>query len=100
MPTATPAFEDCYEVLQLSPNADQDTIERVYRVLVKRYHPDNQETGNSDKFRKVMEAYRVLSDPEKRAAYDIDYDENRAVVLKIFDEASQPDGYDGDRRIF
>jgi curved DNA-binding protein len=100
MPAATPVFEDCYEVLQLSPNADQDTIERVYRVLVKRYHPDNQETGNSEKFRRVVEAHRVLSDPEKRAAYDVRYDENRAVVLKIFDEASEPDGYDGDRRIF
>ena len=96
----TPVFEDYYEILQLSPKADQDTIDRVYRALVKRYHPDNRETGNSEKFRQVVEAYRVLSDLENRAAYDVHYDENRALVLKIVDDASQPDGYEGDRRIF
>src|SRR5215470_14208347 len=100
MQTTAQAFEDYYEILQLSPNADQDTINRVYRTLVKRYHPDNQETGNADKFRQVVEAHRVISDPEKRAGYDVHYDENRALVLKIFTDASQSDGYDGDRRIF
>jgi hypothetical protein len=93
-------FEDYYDVLQLSPKADQDTIARVYRILVKRYHPDNQDTADTEKFTQVMEAHRVLSDPEKRAAYDVLYDENRAVALRIFKDASQPDGYDGDRRIF
>src|SRR5215510_9264374 len=100
MQAATPIFEDHYEVLQLSPRADQDTVDRVYRVLVKRYHPDNRDTGNTEKFRQVVEAHRVLSDPERRASYDVHYDENRALVLKIFDDASQPDGYDDDRRIF
>ena len=100
MQSDTAVFEDYYEVLQLSPNADQDTIDRVYRVLVKRYHPDNQDTGNSERFKQVVEAHRVLSDPEKRAAYDVNYDDNRALVLKIFDDASRPDGYEGDRRIF
>lgn len=96
----TPIFEDYYEVLQLSPNADLDTINRVYHILVKRYHPDNRETGNPEKFRQVVSAHRVLSEPGNRAAYDVHYDENRALVLKIFDDASQPDGYEGDRRIF
>jgi hypothetical protein len=100
MQTTAQAFEDYYEILQLSPNADQDTINRVYRTLVKRYHPDNQETGNAEKFRQVVEAHRVLSDSERRAGYDVHYDENRALVLKIFTDASQSDGYEGDRRIF
>jgi hypothetical protein len=99
MHVATPIFEDHYEVLQLSPRADQDTIDRVYRVLVKRYHPDNRDTGNSERFRQIVEAHKVLSDPERRAAYDVQYDDNRALVLKIFDGASQPDAYDDDRRI-
>jgi len=99
MHAATPIFEDHYEVLQLSPRADQDTIDRVYRVLVKRYHPDNRDTGNSERFRQIVEAHKVLSDPERRAAYDVQYDDNRALVLKIFDDASQPDAYDDDRRI-
>ena len=97
---ANPEFEDYYDVLQLSPKADQDTVDRVYRILVKRYHPDNQDTGDAKKFSQVVEAHRVLSDPERRAAYNVHYDENRAQVLRIFKDASQPSGYEGDRRIF
>lgn len=93
-------FEDYYEVLQLSPNADPETIDRVYRILVRRYHPDNQETGNAEKFNLVVAAHKVLSDPDKRAAYDVTYEDNRASLLKIFDETSSPDSYEGDRRIF
>jgi hypothetical protein len=93
-------FQDYYETLQLSPNADTDTIDRVYRILVRRYHPDNQDTGDAEKFNQVVHAHRVLSDPEKRAAYDVSYEENRAAVLRLFDETTQPEGYDGDRRIF
>jgi curved DNA-binding protein CbpA len=62
---------DHYEVLQISKNADQDTIQRVFRLLAQRYHPDNPDSGNEEQFRKIHEAYLVLSDPEKRAQYDI-----------------------------
>ena len=41
-------FVDYYEVLQLSQTANADTVERVYRLLAKRYHPDNRETGDVD----------------------------------------------------
>jgi hypothetical protein len=92
-------FRDYYEVLQLSPNADAETIDRVFRILVKRYHPDNQDTRNTEKFNEVMEAHRVLSDTEKRAAYDVQYDKNRASVLKIFSEASATDSFESDRRV-
>ena len=54
---------DCYEVMQLSPNADAETIERVYRMLAQRYHPDNVDTGNSELFIQLCEAYRVLGSP-------------------------------------
>src|SRR5262245_8418466 len=98
-PSARP-FEDFYEILQLSPNADTDTIDRVYRILVRRYHPDNLETGNPEKFTQIVKAHKILSDPESRAAYDVSYEDNRASVLKIFDETSNPESYDGDQRIF
>jgi curved DNA-binding protein len=62
---------DHYETLQISPNADADTIQRVFRMLAQRVHPDNKETGNADRFRALHEAYSVLSDPEKRAKYDV-----------------------------
>jgi curved DNA-binding protein CbpA len=61
---------DYYEVLQISVNAEPETIHRVYRIFAQRYHPDNNETGNEGRFRQIAEAYRVLSDPEERARYD------------------------------
>jgi curved DNA-binding protein CbpA len=62
--------QDHYEVLQISKNADADTIQRVFRLLARRFHPDNPNTGDEARFRKIHEAYLVLNDPEKRAAYD------------------------------
>jgi curved DNA-binding protein CbpA len=68
---------DYYEVLQVSSSAEPETINRVYRLLAQRFHPDNQETGNDAKFRSIHEAYTVLSDPEKRARYDVAYEQQR-----------------------
>lgn len=70
-----------YEFLQISPNADQDTVHRVYRFLAARFHPDNPETGDADKFHMLKQAYDVLSDPARRAQYDSGKDK----------ETSQPD---------
>ena len=70
-------FVDFYEDLQISPNADQETIERVSRLLAKRYHPDNSDTGSDEKFNIITKAFKVLSDPEKRAAYDAKHGENK-----------------------
>jgi curved DNA-binding protein len=64
---------DYYEILQVSPTADQEMIERAFRLLAKRYHPDNIHTGDAAKFDTLMEAYRVLSVSEKRAVYDDTY---------------------------
>jgi curved DNA-binding protein CbpA len=62
---------DHYETLQISANAEPDTIHRVYRLLAQRLHPDNKETGNPTRFRELTEAYDVLRDPERRAQYDL-----------------------------
>lgn len=61
---------DYYEFLQISPNADADTIHRVYRFLAARLHPDNHETGHAENFQTLKKAYDVLSDPDARADYD------------------------------
>jgi curved DNA-binding protein CbpA len=61
---------DYYEFLQISPNADADTIHRVYRFLAARLHPDNTESGNAENFHLLKTAYDVLSDPARRAEYD------------------------------
>jgi curved DNA-binding protein CbpA len=68
---------DYYELLQVSMNAEPDTIHRVYRLLAQRFHPDNGETGNSDRFHQISEAYAVLSSPESRARYDVSYHQRR-----------------------
>lgn len=93
-------FEDLYEGLQLSPNADLDTIERVYRILAKRYHPDNLDTGDVERFGEISHAYSVLSDPDQRIAYDVRYEENRALSWQIFDQSSASDSFEEDKRIF
>jgi curved DNA-binding protein CbpA len=73
----TETSQDYYELLQISPNAEPDTVHRVYRLLAQRFHPDNQETGDARRFRVIHEAYQVLSDPEKRAAYDVFHQRQR-----------------------
>jgi curved DNA-binding protein len=66
---------DHYEVLQISPKADAETVRRIYRVQAQRFHPDNLDTGDAETFRRISEAYEVLNDPEQRAAYDRDHRE-------------------------
>lgn len=61
---------DYYEFLQISRNAELDTINRVYRFLAVRLHPDNPKTGDLEQFLLLKQAYDVLSDPARRAQYD------------------------------
>jgi hypothetical protein len=61
---------DYYEFLQISPNADSDTIHRVYRFLAARLHPDNPQSGDAEMFHRLKTAYDVLSNPGSRAEYD------------------------------
>jgi curved DNA-binding protein len=93
------SINDYYEDLQISPNADMEMIERVFRILAKRYHPDNSETGDTEKFNVLYKAYQVLSDPEKRAAFDAKHEQLRADRWKIVEEASESDGFEHDERI-
>lgn len=65
-------LQNYYEFLQISPNAEPDTIHRVYRFLAIRFHPDNPDTGDPEKFLMLKQAYDVLSDPAQRCAYDVD----------------------------
>lgn len=64
-------YRDYYEILGLERTASQDDIKRSYRKLARKYHPDvSKHDDAEDRFKELGEAYEVLKDPEKRAAYD------------------------------
>ena len=88
------SFCDYYENLQISANADLETIERVYRLLAKKYHTDNRSTGNVEKFDLINTAYKVLSNPEKRAAYDAHYEESKNHQWKAISKVYASEGFE------
>jgi curved DNA-binding protein len=96
---AVPDWTDHYEVLQVSSRADADTIQRVFRHLAKRYHPDNSESGDALRFKQIMESFQVLSDPEQRARYDVVHNERVEHTWRIYDQQTVQDDVAGDRRM-
>jgi curved DNA-binding protein len=64
-------YKDYYKLLGVARDASQDDIKRAYRKMARKFHPDvSKEANAEDRFKEVQEAYEVLKDPEKRAAYD------------------------------
>ena len=64
-------FKDYYSIMGVARDATQDEIKRAYRKLARKYHPDvSKEKDAEQRFKEVGEAYEVLGDAEKRAAYD------------------------------
>lgn len=66
------SFEDWYDILGVKSDADEKDIKKTYREVAKKYHPDknNGDNESEEKFKKAAEAYEILSDPEKRKAFD------------------------------
>ncbi len=64
-------YRDYYKILGLERAASADQVKTAYRRLARKYHPDvSKEKNAEERFKEVQEAYEVLKDPEKRAAYD------------------------------
>ena len=89
-------FTDLYELLEISPNANSETIERIFRHFAMRYHPDNQDTGDEARFSEIVEAHNRLKDPVKRAQYDIQYKDHLNLRREWTEEASNTKGIERD----
>src|SRR5271170_2816436 len=88
-----------YDLLQINPRAEIETIERVYRIMAARYHPDNQQSGDAERFRGLTDAYQLLRDPVKRTEYDRQFEINPAGPLPIFLGKEFTDGIDAEAKI-
>ena len=87
---------DYYEFLQISPNADPDTIHRVYRFLAARFHPDNPASGDPEKFFMLKTAYDVLSDPTRRTEYDMKRETEATEKAPLSSSVDFMDQFDGE----
>lgn len=91
--------KDYYEILQLSPGAHPDSIDKMFRHFAQRYHPDNGTTGDRNMFELVIEAHDVLKDPGSRAKYDLrrhQLAEEHAILL---DDLLGQDEFESDAKV-
>ncbi len=91
-------FIDYYDLMQLSPNADDDTIQRIFRHLAQKWHPDHQ-NGDTERFKRLVEAHEILTNPEARAAYDVKYQKFWEDKWKMAAEASDCQGFMDDKDV-
>ena len=67
--------KDYYEILEVHPRATQEIVDKAYRVLAKRYHPDKHSPDKQEwahtKFKELSEAYNILSHSDLREKYDL-----------------------------
>lgn len=61
-----------YDILGITPDADQAEIKKAYKIMAMKWHPDKNTYDTSDKFKEVSESYQVLSNDKMRAEYDLD----------------------------
>src|SRR6266545_4769258 len=87
---------DYYELMQISRNADMETIHRVYHIMAARFHPDNPRTGDSERFLLLTRAYQILSEPARRLQYDAALLSHDAEPLPVFQLKDFVDGVDGE----
>jgi curved DNA-binding protein CbpA len=89
-------FTDYYELLQISPNAEIETIQRVYKLLAARHHPDNTETGDLNKFLALKQAFETLTEPALRIGYDAQYYQRNSEPIEIFELKEFSIGVEGE----
>ena len=92
------SFIDYYDLMQISPNADLNTIRQMFRHLAKRWHPDHK-NGNTERFKLLIEAHKTLTNPERRAAYDLRYQRFWEAKWNIAADASDSRLYVDDNEV-
>ena len=77
-------MKNYYDELQISKTASKEVIEKVYKVLAKKYHPDTTQEidkhAAEEKFKIISEAYEILSDDEKRKQYDLELEQSNPTI--------------------
>jgi curved DNA-binding protein CbpA len=89
-------FVDYYELMQISPSAEPETIQRVFRLLAARYHPDAPQTGDVEKFLSLKRAHDILLNTEARAAYDVARGQHKLKPITVFSLKDFTVGIDGE----
>lgn len=90
-------FIDYYEVLEVSSNANVETIERVFRYLARGLHPDTSDNHDHRQFSNLVKAYDTLKDARSRAAYDVEYRKHQAHQAGLRRDAEATGGDTMDR---
>lgn len=75
---------NCYDVLNVTRDNTKGEIAKIYRVLARRFHPDNRDTGDEEKFKVVANAYEILKDDEARKDYDYMLDNPEAYYQNYY----------------
>jgi curved DNA-binding protein len=83
-------FTDYYSILQVDPTCDAKDLESSFHSLAKSYHPDHTGMPDTAKFKEVLEAYKVLRSPYRRAQYDRAYTHNRKEEAPKFRTSHKP----------
>lgn len=77
-------FIDYYQLLQIPQNAELEVIQRVYRMMTARYHPDNPQTGDRERYQRLHQAYEVLASQQARREYDRTYQARASAPVSLF----------------
>ena len=96
MQTFTVPFVNWYEVLGVAPDANEETLRRVFHIVAGRYHPDNKDSGNLDRFLKVKAAFELLCDPIRRKEFDQDLARHNKEPMPVFLSRQFADGVEGE----
>jgi curved DNA-binding protein CbpA len=91
-----PDFTNWYEVLGVAPDANDDTLRRVFHIVAGRLHPDNRDSGDLDRFLRAKTAYEILSDVNQRKEFDNELRINSQKPLPVFLNREFTEGVEGE----